>query len=117
MSLKTEISQKTFEPIQQFKEWLAEAKKSEPVNHNAMTLATTNLNGRPSARMVLLKDVDTDGFVFYTNVGSRKASNFSINPHVSLCFYWKSLAKQVRVEGKDYLVQDGDVILFLTNTK
>ena len=115
MSLKVEIHQTTAEPIKQFKEWLAEAKKSEPVNHNAMTLATVDLNGRPSARMVLLKGVDTDGFVFYTNLGSRKASDLAINSHAALCFYWKSLAKQVRVEGKMEQVSDEEADLYFAS--
>ena len=115
MSLKVEIHQTTAEPIKQFKEWLAEAKKSEPVNHNAMTLATTDLNGRPSARMVLLKGVDTDGFVFYTNLGSRKASDLAINSHAALCFYWKSLARQVRVEGTIEQVSDAEADLYFAS--
>ena len=115
MSLKKETGQTTFGPIKQFKEWLEEAKKNESVNHNAMTLATTDHDGRPSARMVLLKDVDSDGFVFYTNLGSRKAANLSINPHAALCFYWKSLAKQVRVEGKIERVSDADADLYFAS--
>ena len=73
-----------------------------------MTLATADDEGRPSARMVLLKDVDVDGFVFYTNLGSRKALELNANPHAALCFYWKSLAKQVRVEGVIELVADAE---------
>ena len=115
MPLKKETGQTTFEPIKQFKEWLEEAKKIESVNHNAMTLATADQDGRPSARMVLLKDVDSNGFVFYTNLGSRKAANLSINPHAALCFYWKSLAKQVRVEGKIERVSDADADLYFAS--
>ena len=95
-------------PIKIFKEWYREAKATEPVNPNAMTLATADDEGRPSARMVLLKDVDVDGFVFYTNLGSRKALELNANPHAALCFYWKSLAKQVRVEGVIELVADAE---------
>jgi pyridoxamine 5'-phosphate oxidase len=95
-------------PIKIFKEWYGEAKATEPVNPNAMTLATVDDDGRPSARMVLLKDVDVDGFVFYTNLGSRKALELSANPHAALCFYWKTLAKQVRVEGVIELVADAE---------
>ena len=95
-------------PIKIFKEWYGEAKAAEPVNPNAMTLATADDEGRPSARMVLLKDVDVDGFVFYTNLGSRKALELNANPHAALCFYWKSLAKQVRVEGVIELVADAE---------
>ncbi len=95
-------------PIKIFKEWYREAKATEPINPNAMTLATADDEGRPSARMVLLKDVDMDGFVFYTNLGSRKALELNANPHAALCFYWKSLAKQVRVEGFIELVADAE---------
>ena len=95
-------------PIKIFKEWYREAKATEPINPNAMTLATADDEGRPSARMVLLKDVDVDGFVFYTNLGSRKALELTANPHAALCFYWKSLAKQVRVEGVIELVADAE---------
>ena len=96
------------DPIRIFKEWYEEAKATEPVNPNAMTLATVDDDGRPSARMVLLKDVDVDGFVFYTNLGSRKALELNANPHAALCFYWKTLAKQVRVEGVIELVADAE---------
>ena len=92
------------EPIKVFKEWLEEARATEPINPNAMTLATADAKGRPSARMVLLKDVDCEGFVFYTNLNSRKASELTVNPHAALCFYWRALAKQVRVEGTTELV-------------
>ena len=92
------------EPITIFKEWYEEAKAAEPLNPNAMTLATADARGRPSARMVLLKDVDREGFVFYTNLGSRKAAELKVNPHAALCFYWRALAKQVRVEGSIELV-------------
>ena len=95
-------------PIKIFKEWYLEAKATEAVNPNAMTLATADDEGRPSARMVLLKDVDVDGFVFYTNLGSRKALELNENPHAALCFYWKTLAKQVRVEGVIELVADAE---------
>ena len=92
------------EPIKIFKDWLEEARATEPINPNAMTLATADAKGRPSARMVLLKDVDCEGFVFYTNLNSRKASELTVNPHAALCFYWRALAKQVRVEGTTELV-------------
>ncbi|HER26793.1 MAG TPA: pyridoxamine 5'-phosphate oxidase [Rhodospirillales bacterium] len=87
------------DPIDQFKQWLAEAENSEPNDANAMTLATVDGNGVPSARMVLLKDVDQRGFTFYTNLGSRKSLELQANPHGALCFHWKSLARQVRVVG------------------
>ncbi len=86
-------------PIALFRTWLEEAGKTEPNDANAMTLATVDGAGRPSARMVLLKDVDARGFVFYTNLDSRKGGQLAENPVAALCFHWKSLKRQVRVEG------------------
>jgi pyridoxamine 5'-phosphate oxidase len=98
----------TKDPITEFKTWLAEAEASEPVNPNAMALATTDGNGRPSVRMVLLKAVDERGFVFYTNLESRKGTDLKANAEASLCFYWKTLAKQVRIDGSVNLVSDAE---------
>ena len=86
-------------PVSLFKNWLTEAEKSEIVNPTAMALATADANGKPSVRMVLLKDVDDRGFSFYTNFESRKGKELSGNPRASLCFYWKSLLREVRVDG------------------
>ena len=86
-------------PFDQFATWLADAQASEPNDPNAMNLATSTPDGRPSSRMVLLKDFDHDGFVFYTNLESRKGNELAANQHVALNFHWKSLRKQVRVEG------------------
>lgn len=94
------------DPIEQFKAWLAEAERSEPNDPNAMALATATPDGIPSARMVLLKGVDADGFAFYTNLGSRKALELAANPRAALCFQWKSLRRQVRVQGGVTPVQD-----------
>ena len=94
------------EPIELFRSWLKEAEDAEPINPNAMTLATVDAEGRPSARMVLLKDVDEKDFVFYTNLASRKADDVGVNLNAALCFYWKTLAKQVRVEGAVAPVSD-----------
>lgn len=88
------------DPIKQFNEWYDEAKKSESDLPDAMSLATVSGDLKPSVRMVLLKGADARGFVFYTNLGSRKAKEISENPFAALCFHWKSLKKQVRVEGK-----------------
>jgi pyridoxamine 5'-phosphate oxidase len=88
------------DPINQFKAWLADAERSEANDPNAMTLATATADGVPSARMVLLKGVDARGFAFYTNLGSRKARELAANPRAALCFHWKSLRRQVRVEGQ-----------------
>ena len=87
------------DPIELFKSWFADAKDSEPEYPDAMTLATADKAGRPSARMVLLKDVDERGFVFYTNLTSHKGRELAENPQAALVFYWKSLTRQVRVEG------------------
>ncbi|MBT3359349.1 MAG: pyridoxamine 5'-phosphate oxidase [Rhodospirillales bacterium] len=89
----------TNDPIVLFREWLAEAEKSEPDNPTAVALATVGADGAPSVRMVLLKGIDERGFVFYTNLGSRKAAQIGENARVGLCFHWKSLARQVTVEG------------------
>ena len=89
----------TDDPYALFSEWLAEAARSEPNDPNAMCLATATPDGRPSARMVLLKGHDASGFVFYTNLESRKGAELAANPHAALCFHWKTLARSVRVEG------------------
>jgi pyridoxamine 5'-phosphate oxidase len=86
------------EPLALFERWLDEAWKGEP-NAHAMTLATATPEGRPSARAVLLKGLDTRGFVFYTNLESRKSEELYANRNAALCFLWKSLNRQVRVEG------------------
>ena len=95
------------EPFAPFRRWLDEAWKGEP-NAHAMTLATTTLDGRPSARAVLLKGLDQRGFVFYTNLESRKSTELSANPYAALCFLWKSLNRQVRVEGPVERVADDE---------
>ena len=87
------------DPYALFADWMAEATKTEPNDPNAMCLATCTPDGRPSARMVLLKGVDARGFVFYTNLESRKGGELASNPHAALCFHWKTLACSVRVEG------------------
>ena len=87
------------DPHALFEEWLAEAQLSEPNDPTAMALATADAGGRPSVRMVLLKGHDERGFVFYTNRRSRKGAELAANPHAALLFHWKSLRRQVRVEG------------------
>jgi len=96
------------DPFAQFKEWMAEAEKSEPNDPNAMALATADAEGRPSVRMVLLKGVDDGGFVFYTNLESRKGLELRANPHAALLFHWKSLRRQVRIEGRGGQGSDAD---------
>src|ERR1700692_2836340 len=88
------------EPIALFCDWLRAATETEPNDPNAMSLATATADGRPSVRIVLLKRVDQAGFAFYTNAESRKGGELLANPHAALCFHWKSLRRQVRVEGK-----------------
>jgi pyridoxamine 5'-phosphate oxidase len=92
------------DPDALFEAWLAEAKASEPNDPVAMTLATVAADGQPSARMVLLKGHDARGFVFYTNQESRKAGELAGTPRAALLFHWKSLRRQVRVEGPVSLV-------------
>ena len=94
------------DPIQLFKIWMDEAKKSEPNDPNAVALATSSKNNFPSVRMVLLKDFNKDGFVFYTNLNSQKGNELKDNPKVSMCFHWKSLLRQIRITGQIKKVSD-----------
>ena len=87
------------DPFALFEAWFAEARASEPNDANAMALATATADGRPSVRMVLLKGHGPDGFVFYTNAQSRKGGEIAENPHAALLFHWKSLRRQIRIEG------------------
>ncbi|MEQ8701440.1 MAG: pyridoxamine 5'-phosphate oxidase [Bauldia litoralis] len=96
----------TENPFDLFNAWFDEAQRSEPDNPNAMALATVGPDGAPSIRMVLLKGVDDGGFVFYTNLESRKGVELLANGSAALCFHWKSLRRQVRVEGPATLVPD-----------
>ena len=93
-------------PISLFKFWFEEAKKSELNDANALSLATSDKNGNPSVRMVLLKSFDNSGFVFYTNLNSVKSKAIKGNPNVSMCFHWKSLLRQIRIIGKATNVSD-----------
>lgn len=86
-------------PFLLFETWLAEATTKEPNDPNAMSLATLDATGMPNARMVLLKGLDERGFVFYTNLESQKGSELLTHPKAALIFHWKSLRKQVRVQG------------------
>ena len=87
------------DPLALFDAWFAEAKASEPNDPDAMALATATPDGRPSVRMVLLKAHGPEGFTFYTNADSRKGGELAADPHVALLFHWKSLRRQVRIEG------------------
>ncbi|GAA4746424.1 pyridoxamine 5'-phosphate oxidase [Sphingomonas daechungensis] len=96
------------DPIQLFGQWLAEARQSEPNDPEAMALATATPDGRPSVRMVLLKGHGPDGFTFYTNLDSRKGAELAANSQAALLFHWKSLRRQVRIEGGVGPVPDSD---------
>tara|TARA_B100001964_G_scaffold14368_1_gene15010 strand:- start:250 stop:840 length:591 start_codon:yes stop_codon:yes gene_type:complete len=96
------------DPIELFREWMGEAERTEPNDANAMSLATVGEDGTPSSRMVLLKNVDDCGFTFYTNLVSRKGIQLSANSKAALCFHWKSLRRQVRIEGTVELVGDAE---------
>ena len=94
------------DPIILFKEWFNEAKKTEINDPNAVALATADKKGFPDARMVLLKNFSSKGFVFYTNFNSKKSSDLKDNPNAALCFHWKSLLRQIRILGKILKVSD-----------
>ena len=96
------------EPIALFKDWFEEAKAREPNDPEAMALATVDAGGLPNVRMVLLKGVDHNGFVFYTNLESAKGEELANNPQAALCFHWKSLRRQVRVRGTVMPVSDAE---------
>jgi pyridoxamine 5'-phosphate oxidase len=95
-------------PFDQFQAWMADAEKSEPNDANAMIVATATPDGHPSLRAILLKGVDARGFVFYTNKESRKAGELAANPNVALLFHWKSLRRQIRIEGTVEDVTDAE---------
>lgn len=95
----TATNDTTDDPLALFHHWMSEAEQSEPNDPNAMALATADADGLPSVRMVLLKGADDRGFVFYTNCESRKGEQLRANANAALCFHWKSLKRQVRVEG------------------
>jgi len=96
------------DPIALFAAWLRDATAAEPNNPTAMTLATVNAEGQPSARMVLLKGADAEGFVFYTNLESQKALELAARPRAALLFHWKSLNRQIRIEGPVTRVSDDE---------
>ena len=96
------------DPFTIFDKWFAEAQSGEPNDANAMALATTGAEGQPHVRMVLLKGHDRQGFVFYTNEESAKANDLAENPRAALLFHWKSLRRQVRIEGSVKPVSDAE---------
>ena len=86
-------------PFTLFQEWLTKAEQTEPNDPNAMSLATVDETGMPNVRMVLLKEFDETGFVFYTNFDSQKGHELTANPRAALCLHWKSMQRQVRIQG------------------
>ena len=96
------------DPYSLFAEWLELARLHEPNDPNAMALATCDGEGMPDVRMVLLKDLDKNGFVFYTNLESNKGLQLAANPQAALCFHWKSLRRQIRVRGSVTAVSDSE---------
>ena len=94
------------DPLELFKIWMSEAKKTEINDPNALSLATTNNNNEPSVRMVLLKGLSKKGFVFYTNFNSPKSLDLKGNRKAAMCFHWKSLQRQVRISGSITQVED-----------
>lgn len=96
------------DPFDLFAKWFEEAKQKETNDPNAMAVASVDATGRPSIRMVLLKDFDAGGFVFFTNYESRKGTEILTNPQAALLFHWKSLRRQVRVEGPVEKVSDAE---------
>ncbi|HEX6040159.1 pyridoxamine 5'-phosphate oxidase [Longimicrobium sp.] len=96
------------EPFARFGEWMQRAMDARVAEPTAMALATADEEGRPSVRMVLLKGFDEQGFVFYTNLESRKARELTANPHAALCLFWQPLELQVRIEGDVHPVTDAE---------
>ena len=87
------------DPMELFKKWMSEAEKKEINDPNALSLATTNQKNEPTVRMILLKQVNSKGFIFYTNLNSPKSIDIKNNPKASMCFYWKSIKRQIRIFG------------------
>jgi len=96
------------DPIELFKIWMSEAEKKEINDPNALSLATSNPNNEPSVRMILLKGINKEGFIFYTNLNSPKSIDLKKNPKASMCFYWKSIRRQVRIFGNINQVSEQD---------
>ena len=96
------------DPIKLFEEWFYQAKKTEINDPNALALATADKLGIPTVRMVLLKNFNNNGFIFYTNFNSKKSIDIKENPNASLCFHWKSLLRQIRITGKIYKVSEDE---------
>lgn len=102
-------------PFDVFADWFAEAKDSEVNDPNAVAVATANADGQPAVRMVLLKDYDHDGFVFYTNLESNKGHDLAANPKAAMLFHWKSVRRQVRIEGPVSAVTDDEADAYFSS--
>jgi pyridoxamine 5'-phosphate oxidase len=100
------------DPLELFKIWMSEAEKKEINDPNALSLATTNDKNEPNVRMVLLKGLSSQGFVFYTNLDSPKSDDLKKNPNAAMCFHWKSLQRQIRVSGTVKLIDDAEADLY-----
>ena len=111
----TENQQHDPDPFKQFALWFADAVQAELPLYNAMTLSTASREGKPSSRIVLLKEVDTRGFIFYTNYQGRKARELKENPFASLVLYWQPLSRQVRVEGAVEMVASDESDLYFAS--
>ncbi len=108
MSTKLNLINSNINPLSLFAEWFEDAKKSEINDPNAMNLATISADGRPSSRIVLLKSYNEQGFVFYTNSNSKKGKSIKNNTNVALNFHWKSLLRQIRIEGTVSLISNDE---------
>jgi len=102
-------------PFALFSEWFQEATEREPSDVDAASIATVSPEGKPSIRMVLVRGISEQGFSFYTNLGSRKAQDLKLNPNIALCFHWKSIAKQIRIEGEARLVTDAAADVYFSS--
>ena len=96
------------DPLVVFKEWMCEAEKNEINDPNAVALATVNESNQPDVRMVLLKEYNKNGFIFFTNLNSKKGTDLKKTPKASMCFHWKSLLRQVRISGDISLISDDE---------
>ena len=108
MSTEPNFINSDVNPLSLFKEWYEDAKKSEINDPNAMNLATISPNGKPSSRIVLLKSFNEQGFIFYTNSNSKKGKSVKSNTNVALNFHWKSLQKQIRIEGTVSIIESSE---------
>ncbi len=99
-------------PLELFKSWISEAEKKETKDPNALSLATTNSAGQPDVRMLLLKGLNSEGFVFYTNLNSSKSRDLKENPKAAMCFHWKSFNRQIRILGNVIQVNDKEADLY-----